>query len=429
MRCRVKRLISGRHDAAGGFSFSMLLIAQLIATAGFTFVMPFMPLYVQQLGIKDAGHAAAWAGFINGSAGVTMALTAPLWGRLADRVGRKPMLLRATLAASVVVGLMGFVTSPWQLLVLRLLQGTLTGTVPAATALVASTAPKEKAGFRLGALQMVIFIAAGLGPAMGGTFAEIAGLRHSFFLTSVLLAASGVMVLFGVKEVKPTRAEYSKEESGERGKVGLPYRLLVPGLLALFVVHIAITSVGVALPGFLATLEAAGKHIAGQSGWILGTGALAAAAGSVLGGRIAGKIGARRTIVLALAFAGLTAIPQAFVSTVPELWALRLVTSFFLGGVVPVANLAIRDAVPQERRGAAFGVASSAVAVGFAVGPIGGGLVSSTLGFWSAFLIPGVILAALAGILALVWGAPQLKLTSSRGLGNAIKATVFHLMK
>ena len=426
MKNRISRLISERHDAAGSFSFSMLLVAQLIATTGFTFVMPFMPLYVQQLGVEDAGPAAAWAGFINGSAGVTMALAAPLWGKLADRVGRKPMLLRATLAASVVVGLMGFVTSPWQLLGLRLVQGALTGTVPAATALVASTAPKEKAGFRLGALQMVIFVAAGLGPALGGTFAELSGIRHSFFLTSALLAASGVMVLLGVKEVKPVREE-SGEESEERGKAGLPYRLLVPGLLTLFVVHIAITSVGVALPGFLATLEDVGRGIAGQAGWILGTGALAAAAGSVLGGRVAGKIGARRAIVIALALAGLTAIPQAFVSTVPELWVLRLVTSFFLGAVVPVANLAIRDTVPQERRGAAFGVASSAVAVGFAVGPIGGGLISSALGFWSAFLIPGVLLAALAGVLALVWGAPRLR--TGRRFGTILRATVGHLIK
>ncbi|MGI9048361.1 MAG: MFS transporter, partial [Rubrobacteraceae bacterium] len=126
MKNRINRLIAERHDASGSLSFSLLLVSQLIATTGFTFVMPFMPLYVQQLGVEDAGHAAAWAGFINGSAGVTMALAAPLWGRLADRVGRKPMLLRATLAAAVVVGLMGFVTSPWQLLVWRLVQGTLT---------------------------------------------------------------------------------------------------------------------------------------------------------------------------------------------------------------------------------------------------------------------------------------------------------------
>src|SRR5215212_756135 len=135
----------------GWLSFAVLLVSQLLATTAFMFVVPFMPLYVQQLGVQEAENAAAWAGFINGASGATMALVAPLWGRLSDRLGRKLMLLRATLAAAVVVGSMGFVSTPWQLLGLRLLQGTLTGTVPAATALVASTAPPDRAGWRLGA--------------------------------------------------------------------------------------------------------------------------------------------------------------------------------------------------------------------------------------------------------------------------------------
>ena len=137
-------------------SFGTLLVSQLLATTAFMFVVPFMPLYVQQLGVEDAGNAAAWAGLINGASGASMAVVAPLWGRISDRLGRKLMLLRATLAAAVVVGSMGFVATPWQLLGLRLLQGTLTGTVPAATALVASTSPSERAGWRLGALQTVI---------------------------------------------------------------------------------------------------------------------------------------------------------------------------------------------------------------------------------------------------------------------------------
>src|SRR3712207_8802870 len=147
------------------------------------FVVPFMPLYVQQLGVEDAENAAAWAGFINGASGATMAIVARLWGKLSDRLGRKLMLLRATLAAAVVVGSMGFVSGPWQLLGLRLLQGTLTGTVPAATALVASTTPSERAGWRLGALQTVIFIAAGGGAAPRGGNAGRAGGKSPLFFS------------------------------------------------------------------------------------------------------------------------------------------------------------------------------------------------------------------------------------------------------
>jgi MFS transporter, DHA1 family, multidrug resistance protein len=390
-------------------SFGTLLVSQLLATTAFMFVVPFMPLYVQQLGVEDAGNAAAWAGFINGASGASMAIVAPLWGKLSDRLGRKVMLLRATLAAAVVVGSMGFVSAPWQLLGLRLLQGTLTGTVPAATALVASTSPSERAGWRLGALQTVIFIAAGVGPALGGISADLAGIRASFFVTSALLAVSGTLVLFGVAENRPHRdeaEETEREEGAGSHRAPLPYRLLLPGLLVLFAVHVAITSAAVALPGFIHSLAGAASQIATQAGWIIGTGALVASLGSLLGGRLAGRFGTRRVIVGALALAGLAAMPQALVTSVPELWALRLATSLFVGCAIPVANLAIKEAAPPERQGTAFGVASSATSTGFAVGPIGGGLLASGLGFWSAFLVPGAALLALAAAFGLAW-APR----------------------
>jgi DHA1 family multidrug resistance protein-like MFS transporter len=389
----------------GRVSFALLLISQLLATTAFMFVVPFMPLYVQELGVEDPGRAAAWAGFINGASGATMALVAPLWGRLSDRLGRKLMLLRATLAAVVVVGSMGFVAGPWQLLGLRLLQGTLTGTVPAATALVASSSSSERAGFRLGALQTTIFVAAGVGPALGGISADLAGMRSSFLIASALLALSAVMVLFGVAEKKPHPVESEEEAEQEEGSdhASLPYRLLLPGLLALFAVHVAITSAAVALPGFIHTLAGAADRVATQAGWIIGTAALVASLGSLLGGKLASRFGTRRVILVSLVLAGVAAIPQALAASVPELWALRLATGFFLGCIIPVANLAIREAAPPERQGAAFGVASSATSTGFALGPMGGGLLASTLGFWAAFLVPGAALLVLAAALGLAW--------------------------
>ena len=392
----------------GRLSFGVLLVSQLLATTAFMFVVPFMPLYVQQLGVEDPQNAAAWAGFINGASGATMAIVAPLWGKLSDRLGRKLMLLRATLAAAVVVGSMGFVSGPWQLLGLRLLQGTLTGTVPAATALVASTSSSERAGWRLGSLQTVIFIAAGVGPALGGISADLAGIRTSFFVTSALLAVSGVLVLLGVAENRPSREEAEETAQEEDAGTPLPYRLLLPGMLVLLAVHVVITSAAVALPGFIHTLAGAASQVATQAGWIIGTGALVASLGSLLGGRLASRFGTRPVIVGALALAGLAAIPQAVVTSVPELWALRLATSLFVGCAIPVANLAIKEAAPPERQGAAFGVASSATSTGFALGPIGGGLLASGLGFWAAFLVPGAALLALAAAFALAW-APRLE--------------------
>src|SRR5829696_5890947 len=266
----------------GRLSFVVLLVSQLAATMGFTFVLPFMPIYVQALGVENAGSAAAWAGVINSSTAVTMALAAPLWGRLGDRVGLTPMLLRATIAGSIVVGLMG---SPWQLLALKTLQGCLTGTVAAATVLVSATAPPQRAGERLGTLQMVIFVAAAAGPFFGGAFADLVGIRASFGVTAGLLAVSAVlMISVWVKEERPAEEEVESEEFA-RAEGPLPHRRLAPTLLALFVVQVAIMSAAPALPGFLSTLMDEPVRVATLAGWIIATGALAASLGSVIGGK------------------------------------------------------------------------------------------------------------------------------------------------
>lgn len=385
-------------NSKGRLSFAVLLVSQFAATAGFLFVMPFMPLYVQQLGVEDPGRAAAWAGLLNTATAGTMALAAPLWGRLADRLGNKPMLLRATLAGSVVVGLMGLVTSPWQLLFLRLLQGTLTGTVAAATMLVSATAPPGKEGQRLGVLQTVIFTAAAAGPFVGGTFAGLVGIRASFGVTAALLAVSGFMVLFGVGEAKPSR-DASEGGGNEGTDRPLPRRRLLPFLVALFVVYVAITGVIPALPGFLASFAEEPGRVASLAGQIIGAGALAAALGSFVGGRFARRFGTRRSVVCALLLAGLAFLPQAWVENVGQLWALRLTSSFFLGAVIPVANLAVRSSVSPKRQGGALGLAASAVSLAYAVGPLGGGLLAATVGFGAPFLVPGALLLGASALL------------------------------
>jgi MFS transporter, DHA1 family, multidrug resistance protein len=411
-----------RPSTGGRLSFVVLLFSQLAATTGFMFVIPFMPLYVEQLGVEDPGHAAAWAGLLDAAPAVTMALAAPLWGRLGDRVGQKKMLLRATLAGSVMLGLMGLVTSPWQLLLLRLLQGSVTGTVAAATVLTSATAPPEKAPFRLGVLQMFIFVASATGPFTGGAFADLAGIRTSFGITSALLATSGFMVLLGVGEAKPTRSETPEGEAS--GKEPLPYRRLLPGVLALFVVHLSMTSVLPVMPGFLKTLMEEPIRVATLAGQVIGACALAAALGSFVGGRLANRFGTQRVILCALLFAGVSSLPQAWVETVAELWALRLATTFFLGAVIPVANLAVRSSVPRERQGAAFGVAASATSAAFGIGPLAGGLLAATFGFGIPFSLPGALLICVS----VVFLAAPRKKTRVR-LVRAWRTALAHLVR
>ena len=387
----------------GRLSFVVLLVSQLAATMGFTFVLPFMPIYVQALGVEDAGHAAAWAGVINSSTAVTMALAAPLWGKLGDRVGLKPMLLRATVAGSIVIGLMGLVGSPWQLLALKTLQGCLTGTVAAATVLVSATAPAKRAGARLGTLQMVIFVAAAAGPFFGGVFADLVGIRASFGVTAALLAASAVLISIWVKEERPDAEKEGEESVAAEGS--LPYRKLAPSLLALFVVQVAIMSAAPAMPGLLSALMDKPVRVATLAGWVIATGALAASLGSVAAGKLAARFGARKVIIWTLLLAGISALPQAGVDSVAMLWTLRLLTGLFVGTAIPVANLAIRDSAHPGRQGEAFGVAGTATSTGNAIGPLAGGLLASSFGFGAPFLVPGVCLVVVS---AIIWGTPLL---------------------
>ena len=168
-------------------------------------------------------------------------------------------------------------------------------------------------------------------------------------MTAALLAVSAVLISVWVKEERPEEEESESEESvGAEGP--LPHRRLAPTLLALFVVQVAIMSAAPALPGFLSTLMEEPVRVATLAGWIIATGALAASLGSVIGGKLAARFGARKVIIWTLLLAGISALPQAGVDSIALLWILRLATGLFVGIAVPVANLAIRGAVHPGAR-------------------------------------------------------------------------------
>jgi MFS transporter, DHA1 family, multidrug resistance protein len=250
---------------------------------------------------------------------------------------------------------------------------------------------------------MVIFVAAAAGPFFGGAFADLVGIRASFGVTAALLAASAVLISAWVKEERSDEETEDEESSAAEGP--MPYRKLAPSLLALFVVQVTIMSAAPVLPGLLSTLMDEPVRVATLAGWVIATGALAASVGSLLGGKLAARFGARKVIIWALLLAGISALPQAEVDSVALLWALRLLTGLFVGTAIPVANLAIRSSVHPGRQGEAFGVAGTATSTGNAVGPLAGGLLAASFGFGAPFLVPAVCLMAVS---AIIWGAPLL---------------------
>ena len=163
-------------------------------------ILPFLPLYIEQLGVTDHASLSLWSGLVFSGTFLVSAIVAPLWGSLADRKGRKLMLLRAALGMAIVMMLQGFATNVWQLFILRTLMGLTSGYIPNAMALVASQVPRERSGWALSTLSTAQISGVIGGPLLGGFLADHVGLRAVFIITAILLVVSFLVTLFLIKE-------------------------------------------------------------------------------------------------------------------------------------------------------------------------------------------------------------------------------------
>jgi DHA1 family multidrug resistance protein-like MFS transporter len=366
----------------------------LIAIAGFSVTLPFLPYYVQELGISGVEQVAFWAGLITSAQATTMALVAPIWGSLADRYGRKIMVVRAMLGGSVVIGLMGFTRNVYQLLILRAIQGTLTGTVPAATTLVASSTPAKRRGFALGLLQMAIYLGSSVGPLLGGFVADTLGYRAAFFVTGGLLFTAGVLVATLVREhfTPPEETEDEAGDTPQKSRLwdGLLLVLRTRALLTVFSIRVlmrtAFRIVGPVIPLFIQQIAGPGVKVASLTGTITGVASATSAASAIVFGRLVDRIGPRRILLAcgtaACAFYGL----QGYAQTPPQFLILRVLNGAAMGGIVSSVSTLLAALAPKDRFGAVYGMDTSITAAANAVAPMVGAALTATWGLSAAFL-------------------------------------------
>ncbi len=384
-------------------SFRAILAAEFLAVMGFNTSVPILPFYLQDLGVADPTALKLWVGACATVVAVSLAVFAPIWGRLADSYGKRPMLLRAMLGGAVVMTLMGVVSEPWQLFVLRGAQGALTGTVAAATVLVATITPRERVGWTLGLLQTGIYIGSSLGPAVGGVISDLLGHRVTFFLTGGLLLAAALIVLRFVEEEapRPPVGKFWAHMMPDLSPLARSRPLLVV-LLVSGLVQTATTVVSHILPLFIQSLTPHASMVSTMTGLVLGLSALSAALAAAGLGRVAARIGYERTLRLCLWGSVLAFAPQAFVRTPLQLLLLRAAGGAFLGGSAPAVNALIAQRADSNRQGTVFGLSSSINNTGAAVGPMIGASVAAGLGYSSAFFATTVLLVvAAAGALVL----------------------------
>jgi DHA1 family multidrug resistance protein-like MFS transporter len=340
---------------------------------------------------------------ITSAQATTMAVVAPIWGTLADRYGRKIMVVRAMFGGAVVIGSMGFTRNVYQLLVLRAIQGTLTGTVPAATTLVASNTPEEQRGYALGLLQMAIYLGASVGPLLGGFVADNLGYRAAFFVTGGLLFVAGVLVSILVRE------EFTPPEESEEDKPrlwdGLLLVLRTRALLTVFSVRVlmrtAFRIVSPVLALFIQQLAAPGVRIASLTGTITGVASAVSAGSSIFMGRFSDKFGPRRILTACGTAACLLYVLQGWSQTTTQFLILRALNGVAMGGVVAATSALLAELAPRDRFGAVYGINTSLTAAANAFAPMIGAALTARWGLSSAFLGAG----AMYGLATLVVAA------------------------
>lgn len=383
-----------------------ICFAQATAIVGFDFTLPFIPLYLRHdLGVHGLGQVALWAGLIGFGPAIPATIFGPLWGRLADRLGYRFMLLRAMTAAAILLALMGLVTSPWLLLGLRMVQGALTGTVFAAQALVAAAAPEKETGRAIGLLQMSVFVGATFGPIGGGTVAELIGFRTSYLAAGVLIALATAVVFIFVWEPKhqQTRREAEAEAPSMRSVLLIP---AFAGALGLVLVsQLAGTALFPVLPLFVQDLLHSTRNVATATGWLMAASGLAAGVGSYVAGRLQRRFAVRGLLIGALLLSALLFVPLAFVQSFGALLVVRCLGAVAYGGVVSLVGTIAATASPPNAKGTAFGMMGAASSLGFGIGPLLGGALAASVGIRPVFLLSAVLLAlgplVLIGLMAL----------------------------
>lgn len=378
-------------------SFNALWFAELFAIAGFATSNPMLPLYLAELGVKDAVSLNWWNGAINATSSAALAIFAPIWGAIADNYGRKLMLLRAMVGGAIIISLLALATSPWQLLVLKILQGCVTGTVAAATVLTASIVPPAQAGYRLGLLQMSVFIGNSLGPLFGGYVTELAGSRINFLATGVMLALSAIMVARNVTEdFIPTPKSTSILKNAVPDFSALKdakniHALLVVILIIQFANSVASPIIPLVVLDMTESLAGAGS----MSGLIIGVASVAGALGAVVTGKLSSRIGFAQALLYCILGSFVFYLPQGLATEPWHLVILRFLAGFFMGGTMPAVNALIAQRIDRSKQGGIYGISSSVSSVGNAFGPIFGALAASSLGYPSVFFTTSAILGLL----------------------------------
>lgn len=381
------------------------LVCVFCTSFGVSQLGPILPLYFHDLGVDTPEGMSLWSGLATGITFLIVCLAAPFWGRLADRKGRKITLIRSSFGMALCNVLIAFQTTPEGVVLIRLIQGLVSGFYSASITLIASESPLEKTGWALGLLASANLAGSLIGPLLGGYIADTVGIRNDFIIVGLLMGLAGLLATAFIHENYIPKPNIEKLSISKLKEQIPEFSSIVALCVASFIYAICIMSLQPVISVYIKGIVPSNtENLAFIAGAVFSAMGIAQLMSSSPLGKLVDKVGPRKVLVISLIYVGLFNIPQAYVTDVYQLALIRFLQGFGLGGMLPALNTYLSSKTPREFTGQVFSYNQSCLFFGYFLGAIGGSSLMALLGFTTLFWVSGGLF-----ILSALWIAFKLK--------------------
>lgn len=371
---------------------AMMVTFALMMSSSYTMLIPFLPVYMQSELGATADNVSLWSGVTYAITFAISAFVSPIWGKLSDKMGKKPMIIRASFLLAITYFLGGIVRTPFELFLVRAFQGIASGLWPACLVMMSACVPKNKIGISMGLMQSANICGGIIGPLLGGILATAFGMRNSFYVGAVALSLITVTTILFIKEppVAPEK-EINKAQNTSYLTFIKDKNILIL-LLCVCMTNLVILQIQPIVSLYVQQLSHNSDKAVLLTGFIMSLGGIAGALASPLWGKTGQKVGFYKTITIAFISAGLLMSLQGVPNSLVLFGLMQFLCGLGFSGIFPSANSILVLLTPPSSRGMGFGSLFSAQMIGGALGPVIGGVIVSFMSFNTVYIISGSIL-------------------------------------
>ena len=381
------------------------LVCVFCIAFGVSQLAPILPLYFYDLGVQTPEAMSLWSGLATGATYIIVCLAAPFWGRIADKRGRKITLIRSSFGMALCNILIAFQTTPEGVVLIRLIQGLVSGFYSASITLIASESPIERTGWALGLLASANLAGSLIGPLLGGYIADTVGIRNDFIIVGIIMGLAGLLATVFIHEDYVPKDNVEKLSISKLKEQIPEFNSIIALCVASFIYAICIMSLQPVISVYIkGILPSNTENIAFIAGAVFSAMGIAQLISSSPLGKLVDKIGPRKVLVISLIYVGILNIPQAYVSDVYQLAIIRFLQGFGLGGMLPALNTYLSSKTPREFTGQVFSYNQSCLFLGYFLGAVGGASLMAWLGFTTLFWASGGLF-----IISALWIGVKLK--------------------